>query len=420
MTARQNIPVIAWRNLWRHRRRTLLTLASIIFGVFIAIMFTAMQDRNWNDMIDHAARLGGGHVTIQHPEFRETPSLKKSVLDSTRLAEIAMIQERSRKVTQRITGAVMMSTAAESFGAGIIAFDPTNEDTTTFSLLDPEALVEGKMFTSTNDRGIILGQKLVENLDAYIGGRVVYTITDKEGELVSGMARLSGIIKTGAPQLDASISLLPLGAFREIIGYEDDEATQVAVFIEDQRESGEVAARLGAAIDVDDITVIPWFTSQPDLAAFVAIKVGGTRFISAFVALLVAAGIFNTLFVSVMERMREFGILMAIGFTPLGLFGLVMMESLWLALVGLVGAALVTLGPYLYLASAGIDMSQLLADQGTMDVAGVAMSTTLKVGIFPESVIIIAIAALVATLLAGLYPAWRASTVEPVEAIKLV
>ena len=105
MTARQNIPVIAWRNLWRHRRRTLLTLASIIFGVFIAIMFTSMQDRNWNDMIDHAAMLGGGHVTIQHPEFRETPSLKKSVLDSTLLTEIAMTQERSRKVTQRITGA---------------------------------------------------------------------------------------------------------------------------------------------------------------------------------------------------------------------------------------------------------------------------------------------------------------------------
>ena len=141
---------------------------------------------------------------------------------------------------------------------------------------------------------------------------------------------------------------------------------------------------------------------------------------SGFIALLVAAGIFNTLFVSVMERMREFGILMAIGFTPLRLFSLVMMESLWLALVGLLGAALLTTGPYLYLASTGIDTSKMLADQGTLDVAGVAMSTTLKVGIFPESLIVICIAAVVATLLAGLYPAWRAGTVEPVDAIKLV
>ena len=420
MTTRQNIPCIAWRNLWRNRRRTLLTLASIIFGVFLAIMFTAMQDRNWYEMIDLAARLGGGHVTIQHTEYQETPNLKKSIKDSSELIAAALTQPQTRKVTERVSGAVMMSTAAESFGAAIIAFDPTQEDVTTFSLLDPEALVEGKMFTSSNERGIILGQKLAENLDTYIGGRVVYTITDKDGELVSGMERLSGVIRTGAPQMDASLSLLTLGRLRDIVGYENDEATHIAVFIEDQRESGEVAANIGNSINAEDVTVLPWYTTQSDLAAFVAIKVGGTRFISAFIALLVAAGIFNTLFVSVMERMREFGILMALGFTPLGLFGLVMMESLWLAIVGLIGAALVTLGPYLYLASVGLDMSQLLADQGTMDVAGVAMSTTMKVGIFPESVIMIAVAALIATLLAGLYPAWRASTVEPVEAIKLV
>ena len=148
-------------------------------------------------------------------------------------------------------------------------------------------------------------------------------------------------------------------------------------------------------------------------------KLGGTRFISAFIGLLVVAGIFNTLFVSVMERLREFGILMAIGFSPLRLFGLVMMESLWLAIVGLIGAALITVGPYFYLESVGIDISQLAADQGSMDIAGVAMSTSLKVGIYTESVIYIAVAATVATLLAGVYPAWRAGTVEPVAAIKM-
>jgi ABC-type lipoprotein release transport system permease subunit len=89
-------------------------------------------------------------------------------------------------------------------------------------------------------------------------------------------------------------------------------------------------------------------------------------------------------------------------------------------LVGLAGAAALTIAPYRYLEAAGIDISQVVAEQGTIDVAGVAMSTTLKVGIFPESVVIICAAAVTATLLAGVYPAWRASTVEPVEAIKLV
>jgi ABC-type lipoprotein release transport system permease subunit len=416
----QNLPAFAWRNLWRNRRRTLLTLFSIIFGVFLAIMFTALQDRNWADMIDLAARLGGGHITIQHEEYRDTPSLKKSILESTRMASIALKQAGVSKVTQRISGPVMLNTTSESYGASFIAFDPANEDQTTLSLLDPEALLTGKMFVTDDEKGIILGYKLAENLGASLGSRVVYTMTDKSGEIVSGLARLSGTIKTGAPRLDASLSLLPLNSIRKIIGYAPDEATQISVFIKDQRASGAVAERLDSAISTPGIAVLPWYLSQPELSAFIAMKVGGSRFMSAFIALLVAAGIFNTLFVSVMERMREFGILMAIGFTPMRLFSLVMLESFWLALVGLAGAAAVTIGPYMYLASAGIDISQILAEQGTIDIAGVAMSTTLKVGIFPESITMIAVAALVATLLAGLYPAWRASSVEPVDAIKLV
>ena len=206
----QNLPAIAWRNLWRNRRRTLLTLFSIVFGVFLAIMFTALQDRNWADMIDLAARLGGGHVTIQHEEYRETPSLKKSILESTLMASIALNQTGVSKVTQRISGPVMLNTTGESYGASFIAFNPANEDQETLSLLDPEALLTGKMFVTDDEKGIILGYKLAENLGASLGSRVVYTMTDKSGEIVSGLARLSGTIKTGAPRLDASLSLLPL------------------------------------------------------------------------------------------------------------------------------------------------------------------------------------------------------------------
>lgn len=416
----QSIPVIAWRNLWRCRRRTLITLSSITFGVFLSVMFTALQDRNWSDMIDLAARLGGGHVSISHRDYRETPSLKKTVRDAHQLVQSALQQPNVTKVVQRISGPVMLNTASESYGASFIAYDPAQENASTLSLLDPDALLLGRMFANENEKGIILGYKLADNLNAELDDRIVYTMTDKNGDIVSGLARLTGTIKTGAPNLDARLGLLPLNAVREIVSYEPDEVTQLALFIEDQRDSEAVATGLNKAIGTEELAVLPWNLSQPDLAAFIALKLGGTRFISAFIALLVAAGIFNTLFVSVMERMREFGILMAIGFTPLRLFSLVMMECLWLALVGLLGAALLTTGPYLYLSSAGIDVSKMLADQGTMDVAGVAMSTTLKVGIFPESLVVIGITAIVSTLLAGLYPAWRAGTVEPVDAIKLV
>jgi ABC-type lipoprotein release transport system permease subunit len=148
-------------------------------------------------------------------------------------------------------------------------------------------------------------------------------------------------------------------------------------------------------------------------------KVGGAIFMEVLIAIIISAGIFNTLFVSVMERVREFGIMIAIGFSPGSLFRLVMLESLWLGLVGLVAGTALTVGPYLYLTKTGLDMSAMIGGEGA-EVAGVAVSPIMRVGIFPEHAVLIAVAVFIATMLSGLYPAWRAGRVVPVETIKLV
>ncbi len=204
---------------------------------------------------------------------------------------------------------------------------------------------------------------------------------------------------------------------REVLGYGADEAIQVALFLGDQRLSDDVAGRLG---DLGaQVAAVPWYENQADLAAFIAMKIASATFMEAVIALLVAAGIFNTLFVSVMERMREFGIMMAIGFSPASLFGLVMFESLWLGLTGLVLAAVVTAAPYYYLNTAGIDLAAQIGASGS-EIAGVAITTVMRVRIYPQNLAIIAAAALLATLLSGVYPAWWAGRVEPVESIRLV
>ena len=110
---------------------------------------------------------------------------------------------------------------------------------------------------------------------------------------------------------------------------------------------------------------------------------------------------------------------MAIGFSPFRLFGLVMWESLWLGVVGLVAAVLVTAGPYIYLWTHGIDFSAMTGGQGS-EVAGVAMMPILNVNIFPENAVLIATVVLLATIASGIYPAWRAGRVVPVESIKQV
>ena len=411
-----SLATMAWRNLWRNRRRTYITLSAIVFGIFLAVIMMAMQDRNWADMIRLAARLGAGHVTIQHPEYLDTPTLTRTVQGADTLKRLAADDPHVIRVVERITGFTMLATARENVGAGFIAVSPEQEDDETLSLL--EAIVEGEFFGSSTDGGIILGERLASNLEVELGSKLVYTLTDKEGEIVSALARVSGIVRTGSPSVDAGICLLPLDAVREVVGFAPDEAIQIAAFVDDQRASDAVVAALGAEAPAD-VAVLAWHELQPDLAVFIAMKVGGAKVMMLVLAVLVAAGIFNTLFVSVMERLREFGIMLAVGFSPGQLFRLIMLESAWLAVIGLTAAAAVTIGPYLYLASTGIDISGMIpADQ--MEVAGVGMSTVMQVGIYGESVALIGISALVAILLSGVYPAWRAGQADPVETIRLV
>ncbi|MCB9566002.1 MAG: ABC transporter permease [Myxococcales bacterium] len=408
------LSTLAWRNIWRNRRRTVITLFSISFGVLLAVMFTGIGDSSYGSMIDHAASLGGGHVVVQHPDYAETPSLKKSVQGATALRERALADPEVERAVVRVSGATMLSTSANSTGAMILGIDPAIEDDTTLRIID--ALAEGELFKSADDKGIILGATMAENLGVGMGKKVVITVTDKRGEIASGLARVSGIVRTGSPTIDGGICLMPINRLRALLGYAPDEATQLAVFVDDHRDAAAVAARLAG--EADGAAVLTWDQAQPDLAGFITMKTTSTVILEGIITVLIAAGIFNTLFVSVMERLREFGIMAAIGFSSGQLFALVIWESFWIALCGLFAGVLLTAYPYHYLSTVGLDYSKMIAEG--VEVAGVGVDPILYVRIYGPHALIIAAAIFLATMTAGLYPAWRAGRVAPVETIRIV
>ncbi|MFO8070608.1 MAG: FtsX-like permease family protein [Polyangia bacterium] len=409
---------MAWRNLWRNRRRTVITLAGIAFGAMLAVIFTGIGDASWTAMIDLAARMGTGHVAIQHPRYRDTPAIRHCIGDVEQKLALARSDPEVSDAVARVGAHAMLATAHDSAGVRLLAVEPAKESERTLSVL--EAIDAGEWLEPDQRRGIAIGAELAERLDAELGNKVVYTLTDRAGEIVSGLARVAAIVRTGSSAVDGGLAILPIEPLRELVGYAEDEATEVVVFADDQRASDAIAARLNRSLS-KEAEALPWHVLQPELAGFIAAKVGGMTFFELLILVLLAAGIFNTLFVSVMERLREFGILLAIGFGPGRLRRLVLWESALIGLVGLVAAALVTAGPYAYLHSEGLDTSAMTGGGGGgSEIAGVVLDPVLRVAIFPESLAAIAAVVVLATLAAGLYPAWRAGRVVPVESIKRV
>jgi len=409
------LSTLAWRNIWRNRRRTLITLFSIAFGVFLAVLFTGLGDSTYGQMIDHSARLSGGHVVVQHPEYAETPSLKRSLQQTDALRALVEGDPDVTHVVPRVSGAAMLSTSTGSVGAMLLGIDPKAEDSETLGIID--ALAEGEFFTNADDKGIILGSTLAENLGVDLGKKVIFTVTDKRGDISSGLARVSGIVDTGSPSIDGGICLLPIDSLRGILAYEADELTQLAVFVDGHRNSTAVAQRLRDDRP-ENAAILTWDEAQPELAAYINMETSSTMLLELIITVLIAAGIFNTLFVSVMERMREFGIMAAIGFSSAQLFALVLWESLWLSLCGLIAGGLVTAYPYYYLNTTGLDLSTMVGEGA--EIAGVTMDPILYVEIYGPNVLFIALAIFIATMSAGLYPAWRAGRIAPVDTIRIV
>lgn len=415
MSQGPSLASLAWRNLWRNRRRTLITLFGIAFGMFLSVFFTGMGDASYSDMINYGAKMGGGHVTIQHEGYLDEPSLKKTVPRSEVILKMVRGHKGVTLAAERITGAAMMATASNNVGAFFIAIDPAVENAT--SLVFADHIIDGRLFDADDKQGVVIGATMAENLDVKVGKKIVLTLTDRKGEIVTALVRVRGIVRTGADTIDGGLCLLAIGPVRELLGYAPNEATQIAIFIDDHRQSRPLADEFSSRLE-GSTTSLTWAEHQPDLAGMIEMKVGSTWVMEIIIMALLAAGIFNTLFVSVMERLREFGILSAIGFSARQIFTLVMWESFWLALVGLFAAALLTAGPYYHFSTVGIDYSELI--KGGTEVAGVALlEPILYVHIYAEHLFELVLLVVGATMAAGLYPAWRAGRVPPAQAIRL-
>lgn len=409
-----NLNTLAWRNLWRHKRRTLITASSIAFGVLLAVTFTGAGDYFYTRMIDAGANMGMGHISIMAPDYNRAPSSKKRLHQAEALKQRVEEFDDVQSVAMRIQGQAMFASARKSIGGIFFAIDPRQENSD--NNLFVKAMVEGDMLPSASGSSVVLGTELAKKLKLKIGKKVVYTTTDKNGDIVSAIARVGGLFKTGSDEIDGSVAILPLHKVQKVLGYQQDEVSVLAVVLSDQRYSNQLGDKMQALPQFADVEVLNWQQTQPDLAGMIAVDKGSNYISQLLIALLVAAGILNTMLMSVLERRREFGVMMAVGMSPKNLFLLVMLESFWLAILGLIIGVIVTTPWFLFMSQTGIDLSAAYGDGFSF--GGVLLDPTFKLRLFKESIIAILVGLFGLALLSGAYPAWQAGRVAPVESLK--
>lgn len=401
---------LALRNVRRYARRSALTLITIVVGIVMLLFTVGISEGSYRRAIDTAARSGSGHVVVRAADY--DPIQPRSITDSEAVLAAANAIEGARGLPR-----VRIPSLAQSTGGSatvlLIGLDPDLEKGT--SIL-PEAVKQGEWVANT--RGPVpraaIGRVLARRLDLEVDDRLVLTINAND-DLESALVRVGGIFATGSDEIDAGLVVVPLDAARDLIG--DPGAThEVAVVLDNLLDADAVRDQLQAVLPTTDL-VQTWAEALPDLGDFIAMDRAGGDAMFVILFALVSLAVLNSVLMSVMERVHEFGLLLAVGSRPSTLFGVVLLEALILSGVAALAGVVVGGGIVVYYNQVGLDLGALMGTSSTIDVGGYDI-TGVMYPYLPIRRTLLDVGAVIGiTVLVTLYPAWKAARVEPVEAI---
>jgi ABC-type lipoprotein release transport system permease subunit len=405
---------LAARNLLRSLRRTLITGAAIAGGLTMMIASSNLQEGSYKAMIDAGVSEQAGHVVIEAPGFRDEGDARLAVADSAAVAAaVAAVAPPGSTVLRR---ALVPGLAQSPRGSAVVVLagvEPSREAAVTGW---EDRIVEGAFLQDGDARGILLGVPLAAQLAVGVGDKVVL-MSQGDADIESRMFRVVGLVRTGAADLDAALALSTVDAAMELVG-RPGGATQVSLHLAHPNETPAAHAAVAAALAGRGLTVLPWPEALPELLQFTERDRQSSVLLFGVLTVIVSMGVLNTVLMGVMERIREIGVMRALGALP----GLVFQMVLWEAILlgGVSSAAGYALGMLLSwpFVVHGVDYSALIGE--TMEVGGVHLSAV----VFPIFDWVggarFALMTWGLTVLAALWPARLAARARPVEAMRHV
>ncbi len=403
---------MAWRNLWRHGRRTWLTVGAMIFSNSLLVFSISLQFGSYDMMIDNTLQAYSGHLQLQHPRYLDEPRMRYAVADAEATAQRWRDRLGLASISARASGFALASSKQRSYGIQVLGVDARHEPLV--STL-PGLVKQGRYLEPGRREEIVIGAALARNLQVGLGDELTFLGSGFDDSFAAGVVNIVGIFESGIADLDRSMAQVNLGYFQDAfaMGSHGHSIVLRAPRIDD-------VAALQQAIQAlpgnpEDSVLRDWDELQPGLRQAIQADMTSAWFMYIVLIVLVAFSVLNTQLMSVLERTREFGVMMALGLKPQRLARLVLLETSLMTSLGLVLGIGVGFLVTWYLSVAGFSYPGMaeMADKFNLPERMYPAISALSLTLGPAVVA-------AGCLLAALYPALRLYRLLPIEAMRAV
>ncbi len=406
---------MAWRNIWRNPRRTLLTACAITFATVLLVFMLSFQFGSYETMINTSVKISTGHLQVQAVAYQEKKSIQFVIPDPQVIASVVDRIPQVAAYTFRGQAFCLISSADRTYGVVVTGIDPQKE--ARVSRL--KQLVREGDFLAGNDRNqAVVGKLLAKNLRAKIGDELTLLGQGRDGSIAATVVSVKGIFRTGIDNFDRAALQIPLSTFQDTFSM-DQSVHEIIIIGKSLADVAGIKTQLQNAISTLEgrkkLKTLDWQELMPGLRQAIEMDLISGLIFYGLLIIVVAFSILNTFLMAIFERTREFGVMMAIGTTPRRLTKILLLESMTITLIGILAGIGIGIGVTAYFQAHGIDFSggsDLLSQFGITGRMYPKLSL-LSVAIGPFMVLFF-------TFFAALYPALKIRRLQPVEAMTAI
>jgi len=398
---------IAWRNIWRNKTRSIVILVAVAIGLWAGIFLMAFYNGMVEQRIRSAIETEISHIQLHHPDFRKDHDLRYYLPGGNHLVQSIQKESSVKIAGGRLIIYGMAASAAGSAGVKINGVMPVAESALTQL---SKKIVSGNYFSATVKNEILVGEKLAKKLKLDLHSKTILTFTDRDGNIASGAFRIAGIFKTVNTPYDESNVFVRSEDAGMLAGL-PGELNEIALLLNKDEDVDAVTDRL--SLKYPSIEIKKWMEISPEMQLLVTAMDQMMLFYMGIIMLALAFGIINTMLMSVLERTREIGMLLSLGMNKFRIFGMILLETIFLVLAGCPAGIMPALITIMYTRKRGIDLSVFSETFASFGYSN-EVFPSLTTGQFGTVMLLV----VVTSLFSALFPARRALKLKPAEAIR--